>query len=66
MLPYWLAAASFCLVVSAAVGAGAGSEVMQDRPNQVVTLAQTMRNLIQYDPSGDTELIYRALRDQGY
>ena len=48
------------------LGAGAGSEVMQDRPNQVTTLAETMRNLIQYDPSGDTELIYRALRDQGY
>ncbi len=47
-------------------GPGAGSEVMQSRPNTTVTLAETMRNLIQFDPSGDAELIYRALRDQGY
>ena len=48
------------------IGPGAGSEVMQSRPNTTVTLAETMRNLIQFDPSGDAELIYRALRDQGY
>jgi hypothetical protein len=48
------------------IGEGAGSEVMMDRQPQVTTLADTMRNLIRFDPSGDAELIYRALRDQGY
>jgi len=48
------------------IGAGPGSEVMMDRPNQSYTLAQTLQQLIKYDPSGDTELIYRALVDEGY
>lgn len=48
------------------IGEGPGSEVMFDRQPQVTTLTDTMRNLIRFDPSGDTELIYRALRDQGY
>jgi hypothetical protein len=47
-------------------GPGAGSEVMMDRPNQSYTLAQTLQQLIKYDPSGDTEMIYRALVDEGY
>lgn len=48
------------------IGPGAGSEVMVDRPNQTYTLAQTLQQLIKYDPSGDTEMIYRALVDEGY
>ena len=48
------------------IGEGPGSEVMMDRQPQVTTLADTMRNLIRFDPSGETELIYRTLRDQGY
>jgi hypothetical protein len=47
-------------------GPGAGSEVMMDRPNQSYTLTQTLQQLIKYDPSGDTEMIYRALVDEGY
>ena len=47
-------------------GPGPGSEVMMDRPNQSYTLAQTLQQLIKYDPSGDTEMIYRALVDEGY
>lgn len=48
------------------VGPGPGSEVMMDRPNQAYTLTQTLQQLIKYDPSGDTEMIYRALVDEGY
>ena len=47
-------------------GPGPGSEVMMDRPNQSYTLTQTLQQLIKYDPSGDTEMIYRALVDEGY
>ena len=48
------------------IGPGAGSEVMADRPNQSYTLTQTLQQLIKYDSSGDTEMIYRALVDEGY
>ena len=48
------------------IGLGAGSEVMANRPNQTYTLTQTLQQLIKYDPSGDTEMIYRALVDEGY
>jgi hypothetical protein len=48
------------------IGPGPGSEVMMDRPNQAYTLTQTLQQLIKYDPSGDTEMIYRALVDEGY
>lgn len=48
------------------IGPGPGSEVMMDRPNQSYTLTQTLQQLIKYDPSGDTEMIYRALVDEGY
>lgn len=48
------------------IGPGRGSEVMADRPSDTKTLADTIRELIRFDPSGDTELIYRALTDEGY
>lgn len=48
------------------MGAGPGSEVMADRPSETKTLADTLRELIRFDPSGDTELIYRTLVDEGY
>ena len=47
------------------IGDGPGSEVMK-RPNQVRSLTDIIRELVQYDASGDSELIYRALRDEGY
>lgn len=46
------------------VGPGAGSEVM-NLPNQQSTLANTLQSLIQYDPSGETELAYRMVVDSG-
>lgn len=48
-------------------GDGAGSELMFDRPSAPTrTLTDTLRDLIRFDPTGDTELIYRALVDEGY
>jgi hypothetical protein len=48
-------------------GEGPGSEVMMDRPSSPTkTLADVMRDLIRFDSTGDTELIYRALVDEGY
>jgi hypothetical protein len=47
-------------------GAGPGSEVMMDRPGQTGSLTDTLRELIRFDATGETELIYRALIDEGY
>ena len=48
-------------------GEGPGSEVMADRPTDMTrSLAEVMRDLIRYDPTGDAELIYRTLVDEGY
>lgn len=46
------------------VGPGAGSEVVK-LPNTQPTLAQTLQSLIQYDPSGDAEMAYRMITDNG-
>jgi hypothetical protein len=48
------------------IGAGAGSEVMPKLPNPSYTIQDVIKNLIPYDPSGDAELIYRSLLDEGY
>lgn len=49
------------------IGDGPGSEVMFDRPSTPTkSLTEVMRDLIRFDPSGDTELIYRTLVDEGY
>jgi len=48
------------------IGAGAGSEVMPKLPNPSYTIQDVIRNLIPYDPSGEAELIYRSLLDEGY
>lgn len=48
------------------LGAGAGAEVMRDMPNMGPSLVDTIKRLAQFDPSGDAELIYRTLTDQGY
>jgi hypothetical protein len=47
-------------------GAGPGSEAIGTLPNKTYTIAEVFRNLIAYDPSGDAELIYRQLVDEGY
>lgn len=48
------------------VGPGFGSESMAPLPNTTPNLIQTIQQLIKYDPTGDTELIYRRLVDEGY
>lgn len=48
-------------------GDGAGSEAMRGLlPNRAPSLVDTIKHLAQFDPSGDAELIYRTLTDQGY
>jgi hypothetical protein len=47
------------------VGPGPGSEVMANNGVRGQTLADTIRYLAQFDPSGDAELIYRNLIDLG-
>lgn len=47
-------------------GPGAGSEVMRGLlPNQVPPVQNTLKTLMQYDVSGDAELMYRMLSDNG-
>lgn len=48
------------------IGDGPGSEAMGRLPNKAYTLTEVFRNLIQYDASGDAELVYRNLLDEGY
>ena len=48
------------------LGAGAGREAMRGMPNYSPSLVDTIKHLAQFDPSGDAELIYRSLTDQGY
>lgn len=47
-------------------GEGPGTEAMRNVPNRAPSLVDTIRHLTQFDPSGDAELIYRSLTDQGY
>jgi len=47
-------------------GPGPGTEVMRGMPNYSPSLVDTIKHLAQFDPSGDAELIYRSLTDQGY
>ena len=48
------------------IGDGPGSEAMRRLPNPSYTIQDVIKNLIPYDPSGDAELIYRSLIDEGY
>ena len=49
------------------IGAGPGSEALAPMPMQPQpSLADTFNQLIKFDPSGDAELVYRRLVDEGY
>jgi len=48
------------------IGDGPGSEALGALPNKSYSIADTIKALIPYDPSGDAELIYRKLIDEGY
>ena len=47
-------------------GPGPGTEAMRGLPNRQPSLIDTIKHLTQFDPSGDSELIYRTLTDSGY
>jgi hypothetical protein len=47
-------------------GPGPGSEAMRRLPNAEPTVLSIIRDVAQYDASGDSELLYRALLDSGY
>jgi len=47
-------------------GEGPGVEAMRGMPNYAPSLIDTIKHLTSFDSSGDAELIYRALTDQGY
>jgi len=49
------------------MGDGAGSEVLPPMPiKPTVSLADTFKQLAAFDQSGDSELVYRRLVDEGY
>lgn len=48
------------------LGAGPGTEAMRGLPQRAPSLIDTIKHLTQFDPSGDSELIYRTLTDSGY
>jgi len=48
------------------MGAGGGTEAMGQLPNRGPSLIDTIKQLTQFDPSGDAELVYRQLLDNGY
>lgn len=48
------------------LGEGPGSEVMPVMPNITNSPSLVLRRLAQFDPSGDSELLYRRLADSGF
>lgn len=47
-------------------GPGGGTELMRDLPNNVPNVIDTLKTIMQFDTSGDAELLYRTLTDNGY
>jgi len=47
-------------------GPGGGTELMRDLPNTVPNVMDTLKTIMQFDTSGDAELLYRTLTDNGY
>jgi hypothetical protein len=55
------------ITAGADFGPGPGSEALPMAPMKPTpSLADTFNQLIKFDPSGDAELIYRRLVDEGY
>jgi hypothetical protein len=53
--------------VTSGIDLGAGSNFASlNLPSSEPTLLSILNNIAQYDPSGDSELIYRMLEDRGY
>jgi len=47
------------------MGPGPGTEALKI-PNMQYSASQTIRQIAQYDQSGESELLYRALLDRGF
>jgi hypothetical protein len=48
------------------MGEGVGSQAMGRMPNQQPTILTVLRDIAQFDSTGDSELLYRAIEDSGY
>lgn len=48
------------------MGEGPGSQAMGRMPNQQPTILSVLRDIAQFDSTGDSELLYRAIEDSGY
>ena len=47
-------------------GPGPGTEAMGILPNTAYTFTDVLRSLLPYDPTGEVELIYSQLNNEGY
>jgi hypothetical protein len=47
------------------IGDGPGSMALGKLPTQEPTILDVIRNIAQYDTSGDSEMVYRMLEDSG-
>ena len=47
-------------------GPGGGTELMRGMPNTVPNVMDTLKTIMQFDTSGDAELLFRTLTDNGY
>jgi hypothetical protein len=47
-------------------GPGGGTELMRGMPNSEPNIMDTLKTIMQFDTSGDAELLYRTLTDNGY
>jgi hypothetical protein len=47
-------------------GDGPGTEALRGMPNYAPSLIDTIKHIAQFDPSGDAELLYRQLTDNGF
>ena len=47
-------------------GPGGGTELMRGMPNSMPNVMDTLKTIMQFDTSGDVELLYRTLTDNGY
>ena len=47
-------------------GPGGGTELMRGIPNSMPNVMDTLKTIMQFDTSGDVELLYRTLTDNGY
>jgi hypothetical protein len=47
-------------------GPGGGTELMRGMPNAEPNVMDTLKTIMQFDTSGDVELLFRTLTDNGY